>query len=223
MSWATWGPTPCKLPLETGGSLKGLKSWPVESGALSRWTESQLSYFIGHPAGVTENCLVWSPALTPHLVSKGLWMWNRVTQIETQTQPKPRLRLAPMIFWKHKTGLRGFPRHASGKEPACQCRNCKRGRFYPCVRKIPWSRKWQPTPVFMPRKFHGQQRLVLYSPWGRRESDMTEQLNTHTHTHTPTHTHTHTHTLTHLVSRLNEAQVLDVSLQKEFSKRQSDR
>ena len=40
----------------------------------------------------------------------------------------------------------------------------------------PLEKKWQPTPVFLPGEFHGQRRLVGYSPWGRKESDMTEQL-----------------------------------------------
>ena len=44
------------------------------------------------------------------------------------------------------------------------------------VGKIPWRRKWQPTPVFLPGEFHGQRSLAGYSPWGRKESDMTEQL-----------------------------------------------
>ena len=39
-----------------------------------------------------------------------------------------------------------------------------------------WRRKWQPTPVFLPGKSHGQRSLVGYSPWGHKESDMTEQL-----------------------------------------------
>ena len=39
-----------------------------------------------------------------------------------------------------------------------------------------WRRKWQPTPVFLPRKFHGQRSLSGYSPWHHKESDMTEQL-----------------------------------------------
>ena len=39
----------------------------------------------------------------------------------------------------------------------CQCRRLKRYRFNPWVRKIPWNRKWQPTPVFSPGKFHVQQ------------------------------------------------------------------
>ena len=39
---------------------------------------------------------------------------------------------------------------------------------------IPWGREWQTTPVFLPGKFHGQRSLVGYSPWGCKESDMTE-------------------------------------------------
>ena len=35
----------------------------------------------------------------------------------------------------------------------------------PWVRKIPWRRKWQPTPVFLPGKFHGQRNLAGYSSW----------------------------------------------------------
>ena len=40
--------------------------------------------------------------------------------------------------------------------------------FDPWVRKVPWRRKWQPTPVFLPGKPHGQRSLVGYSPWGRK-------------------------------------------------------
>ena len=44
----------------------------------------------------------------------------------------------------------GFPGGTSDKEPTWQCRRCKKCRFSPWVRKIPWRRKWQPTPVFLP-------------------------------------------------------------------------
>ena len=47
--------------------------------------------------------------------------------------------------------------------------------FDPWVRKIPWRRKWQPTPIFLPGESHGQENLVGYSPWGHKESDMTEE------------------------------------------------
>ena len=47
----------------------------------------------------------------------------------------------------------------------------RRPRFDSWVRKISWRRKWQPTPVFLPRKSHGWRSLVGYSPWGHKESD----------------------------------------------------
>ena len=55
-----------------------------------------------------------------------------------------------------------IPRWLSGKESACQCR---RHRSHPWVGKVPWRRKWQPTPLFLPGKCHGQRSLVGYSPW----------------------------------------------------------
>ena len=50
--------------------------------------------------------------------------------------------------------------------------------FNPWVGKIPWRRKWQPTPVFFPGKSHGQRSLVVYSPWCCKQSETTEQLTT---------------------------------------------
>ena len=50
----------------------------------------------------------------------------------------------------------------------------KRCRFHPWVRKIPWRRAWQPTPVFLPRESLGLRNLAYYSPWGHKELDMTE-------------------------------------------------
>ena len=41
---------------------------------------------------------------------------------------------------------------------------------------MPWRRKWQPTPVLLPGKFHGLRSLVGYSPWDHKESDTTERL-----------------------------------------------
>ena len=45
--------------------------------------------------------------------------------------------------------------------------------------KIPWRSKWQPTPVLLPGKSHGQRNLVGCSPWGRQESDTTKRLHFH--------------------------------------------
>ena len=70
--------------------------------------------------------------------------------------------------------LMGFPDGASGKESTCQGRRWKRHGFDPWVRKIPWRKKWQTIPVFLPGESHGQWSVVGYSPWRCKESNMTE-------------------------------------------------
>ena len=55
---------------------------------------------------------------------------------------------------------------------------CRRSVFDPWVGKIPWRRKWQPTPIFLPEKVHGQRSLVGYNPWGCKELGITERLST---------------------------------------------
>ena len=47
--------------------------------------------------------------------------------------------------------------------------------------RFPWRRKWQPTPVLLPGKSHGQRSLAGYSPWGLKELDTTERLSTAQH------------------------------------------
>ena len=59
------------------------------------------------------------------------------------------------------------------------CLQCRRHSFSPWVGKIPWRRAWQPTPVLLPGKSQGQRSLVGCSPWGLKESDMTEHLPFH--------------------------------------------
>ena len=66
----------------------------------------------------------------------------------------------------------GFPGGSEGKSICLQCRS---PGFDPWVRKIPWRRKWQPTPVLLP----GQRSLVGESPWGRKELDLTKRLHFH--------------------------------------------
>ena len=71
----------------------------------------------------------------------------------------------------------------SGKA-TCQCRRPKRCEFDPWIRKIPWSRKWQPTPVFLPGRFHGQRSL----DHGVAKSQKWLSTDIHTHTHTNSQT-----------------------------------
>ena len=59
---------------------------------------------------------------------------------------------------------------SDGKESAC----CVGDGFNPWLRKIPWRRKWKPTPGFLPEESHGQRSLEGYSLWGCKRSDMTE-------------------------------------------------
>ena len=58
----------------------------------------------------------------------------------------------------------GLPRWHSGKESACNAGDPRDTGSTPGIRKFPWSRKWQPTPVFLSEKSYGQRSLVGYSP-----------------------------------------------------------
>ena len=74
----------------------------------------------------------------------------------------------------------GFPGGSVVKKYiACQCRG---HGFNPWVGRILWRRKWQPTPVFLPGKIHGERSLVGYSPWDHRVRH--EWVTEHTHKHT---------------------------------------
>ena len=70
-----------------------------------------------------------------------------------------------MIFASFPTFSRDFP---GGSDVKSICLQCGRPGFNPWVGKIPWRRKWQPIPVFLPGKFHGRRSLAGYSPCGRR-------------------------------------------------------
>ena len=62
----------------------------------------------------------------------------------------------------YRTGW-GFPGGASSKESVFQCKRHIRCWYDPWVRKIPWSREWHSTPVFLPEKSYGQRSLVSYN------------------------------------------------------------
>ena len=65
------------------------------------------------------------------------------------------------------------PAHGVLKSQPASARD---GRFHAWVKKIPWRREWQPTPIFLPGKSHGQRSLEGYSPHSSKESDSTKQL-----------------------------------------------
>ena len=86
------------------------------------------------------------------------------------------LNASSNIFWlwlgrSPREGI-GYPLQYSWASLVAQtvkiCPQCRKPGIDPCVRKIPWKREWQPTPVFLPGEPHGQRTLVGYSPWGHR-------------------------------------------------------
>ena len=76
--------------------------------------------------------------------------------------------------FRHAGGTVGSVWVSVGSDGKVSDGNVGDPEFNPWVGKIPSRRKWQPTPVLFPGKFHGLRSLVGYSPWGRKESDMIE-------------------------------------------------
>ena len=68
----------------------------------------------------------------------------------------------------------GFSHGSAVKKSACQCRRHRRHGFNPWVRKIPWRKASNNSPVFLPGECQGQRSLAGYSPQGHKESDTTE-------------------------------------------------
>ena len=121
-------------------------------------------------------CLLASFAYVKLLVGRGR-AWHRCSC------PGRSLGFTPSDFGHSHLGvalnhfhslrlLSQLPRCLGGKEYGCHFR---RHGYDSWIRKIPWRRKWQGTPVFLPGKFHGQGSLEGYSPLSCKESDVTEQ------------------------------------------------
>ena len=80
-----------------------------------------------------------------------------------------------MVWNRLRVGLLFWRDFSCGSESKASAYNVRDpDGFHPWVGKIPWRRKWQPTPVLLPGESHGWRSLVGYSPWGCKESDMTE-------------------------------------------------
>ena len=111
----------------------------------------------------------------PYLASLVLWPWIHLNMNILQWP----FQFYQMLFWPI-----GLSRWRSAKESTCWCRRHKRCGFDPWVGKIPWSRKWQLTLAFLPRKFHGQRSLGATA---HRVTKSQTELSAYTHTHTHTH------------------------------------
>ena len=79
----------------------------------------------------------------------------------------PKAFAQSLLFFTLLWSSLGLPSWLSGKEPTCQSR---RRRFNPWIGKMPWRRKWQPTPLSLPGKSHGQRSLAGYGPWSQKKS-----------------------------------------------------
>ena len=91
---------------------------------------------------------------------------NRICDPRVESLEFTTFTLVPI--WCRKYIQNGLPRWLSGKESSCQSR---RHWFDPWVRKIPWRRKWQPTPVFLPGESQGQRSPASHSPRNCKESN----------------------------------------------------
>ena len=164
-SWIIWHSGAQSLPFQglqgscSTGMLSMFHFWVNTTASFSRdgiasvvgtyWLPPQLPFFL--------------PARVEFLLGKLLLYHCTTALLLVETDPQ----------------FLGFPSGASGKESAWQCRGLRRLGFNSWVWKIPWSRKWQTAPVFLPGKYYGQRSLAGYTPWDRKESHMTEQLGTH--------------------------------------------
>ena len=141
--------TPCFLilitfsqPIGTAGLWSGVRFYATWKDTLEeeqeRWSE-------GPQLQEVRECRSWSPlAPCPH--------HRLLSQLKSLDHPVLVLVLGSVRpsgdqIWAALRAYIGLPRWLSGKESTCQCRRCERCGFNPWVKKIPCSRKWQPTPA----------------------------------------------------------------------------
>ena len=155
----------------------------IEKVGDQQWPQLCIPRCLGCAIVVTSNFLPEVKAfqsrkgLTTALVLCLMWAWVCLASLVRN------IYVNPCLFFgkKNKKPTKGFwvQEKATGvaivlKTPraTCQCRRLK--RFDPWIGNIPWSRKWQPTSVFLPGKFHGQRSLLGNSLWGCKEADTTD-------------------------------------------------
>ena len=93
-----------------------------------------------------------------------------------QSLPEFRAKVSVVHVHQYKSILFYFFCFSFLTQAQCVCLQCRRPGFNSWVGKVPWRRKWQSTPALLPGKSHGWRSLIGYSPWGRKESDMTERF-----------------------------------------------
>ena len=150
VTWNTQGSQPLWL------LHSGLNEQVLEKELLISW--GQFCSEWGFPAPTPLESLSFLPSISSLANKNTLLLFGR-NSFSTYTEPSDKRNNSWLLR------KRDFPGGTRGKEPAYQCRG---PRFDPWVRKIPWRRKGQPTPVLLPGESHGQRSLVGYSSWDHR-------------------------------------------------------
>ena len=118
------------------------------------WTSKVPLLF--NPILCREACC-FSPLFLFGVFFSGLSSWNKLSVYR-----------AGILEPKTNPVSRGFPGGSGVKNLPAKPEIPRRRGLDPWVRKIPWRKKWEPAPVFLPGKSHGQRSLVGYSPWGHK-------------------------------------------------------
>ena len=101
--------------------------------------------------------------------------WRKLCKLfKLSHHSSPRALVCRAFSVASGTTLLGFP---GGKEPACQCRRHKRRGFNPWVGRIPWRKKWEPTPVFCLENSMNRGAWQAMVHGVAKKSDMTQLLN----------------------------------------------
>ena len=138
-------------------------------GACIFWKYMPRSGIAGAYGNSTFIFIFWRTSITVfHSDCTNLFSYQQCRRVSFSLHPLQQLLFGGLLAMVILTGW------LSGKESTCQCRSRE---FNPWIRKSPLRRKWQPTPVFLPGKSHGQRSLAAYNPWGAKESDVTSWLN----------------------------------------------
>ena len=98
---------------------------------------------------------------------------------------------------EHPKNVWGFPVGAVVKKLPAEAGRARDTGLIPGLGRVPEvGNGRQPTPVFLPGKFHGQRSRAGYNPWGHEsQTQLSDWVCARTHAHTHTHTHTHTECL----------------------------
>ena len=182
-----WQPTPVFLQgkfhgqRSLGDTIHGVKrvrhNWAIEHThtikmKVSLCNSKSLSSCIHFSLTQVVSTVIWTAWICFNLIKNSINIWMIWWCLEEKKNSycwghRKQRTLDINIFLNANYGL---PWWLSSKEFAWQFRRC---RFDPWIGKIPWRRKWQPTPVFLPGRSHGQRNLRGYSLWALKESDPT--------------------------------------------------